>query len=303
MGEGLGVALAVLSSSFGGIAAGTTRFVVHNADPVTLGAFRYGGGFLLLLPTTLLLRQKWPQGRDWAGVAGLGLLFFGLFPVLYNIALAYTTAARGALSLSTLPLLTMLVAAGLGIEKLTRRKTIGVLVAMAGVASALAAGLGAASAGAWRGDLLMIVAAFCMALYNVWSKPFIARSSAFAFTTAGMGAGSLVLILIAIAGGGFAATADFGTPQWLAVAYLGSFGSAVAFSLWVVALQRASPTRVAATITVNPVMAATVAGLLIGEPFGLNLIIGIVAVGAGIWIASTSPRRHNETGGSRWATR
>ena len=47
-------------------------------------------------------------------VAALGIAFFGLFFVLYNIAMSYTTAARAALALSTLPLQTMIVGALLG---------------------------------------------------------------------------------------------------------------------------------------------------------------------------------------------
>jgi drug/metabolite transporter (DMT)-like permease len=55
----------------------------------------------------------------------------------------------------------------------------------------------------------------------------------------------------------------------------------------VLALQRASPTRVANTMTVNPVAAAVLAAALVGEPITPNLILGLVAVFAGIWIATT----------------
>jgi len=48
--------------------------------------------------------------------------FFGVFFVLYNIAMTYTTAARGSLALATLPLHTMVVGALLGIEPLSLRK-------------------------------------------------------------------------------------------------------------------------------------------------------------------------------------
>jgi drug/metabolite transporter (DMT)-like permease len=61
-----------------------------------------------------------------------------LFFILYNIAVGYTTAARASLTLSTLPLQTMLVGAVLGVEPLTRRRSIGVAIAIAGVLAALA---------------------------------------------------------------------------------------------------------------------------------------------------------------------
>ncbi len=53
------------------------------------------------------------------------------------------------------------------------------------------------------------------------------------------------------------------------------------------ALQRASPTRVANTMAVNPLVAGLLAAVLLHEPFTLNLVIGLAAVFAGIWIATT----------------
>src|SRR5262249_51783758 len=254
---------------------------------VTLGVFRFGTGFVILLPIALIIKSRWPSGRDWIAVALLGILFFFAFSVLFNFAYTYTTAARGALALSTMPLTTMLVGAALGVEKITVRKTAGVLVAMAGVFLALMLGLSNAPEGAWRGELVMLAATLCMSFYNVWSRPFIARSDPLAFLTAGMGAAAFCLLIWALAIHGFAAAADFGTPQWLAIAYLGIIGSAGAFILWVFALARTSPTKTAVTITVNPVFASIVGALAIGEGIGLNLIAGLAAVAAGIFIATS----------------
>src|SRR3954463_16658195 len=153
--EWVGVLLALISSSLGGTAAAVTRYLVGNADAVTLAILRWGIGFLCLLPVAFLLRTKWPPRRDWPAVAALGVCFFGLFFVLYNIAVSYTTAARASLALSTLPLQTMIVAALLGIEPLTTRKSLGVSIAILGVGAALVSGLSAAPEGAWRGELIM----------------------------------------------------------------------------------------------------------------------------------------------------
>jgi drug/metabolite transporter (DMT)-like permease len=144
VGEWLGVALALVSSCLGGTAAAITRYLVGNADPITLAILRWGIGFACLLPTAMLLKVRWPPRRDWVAVASLGLCFFGLFFVLYNIAIGFTTAARASLALATLPLHTMVVGALLGIEALTMRKSLGVGIAVLGVAGALASGLSAA---------------------------------------------------------------------------------------------------------------------------------------------------------------
>ena len=291
MGEGIGVLLALLSSCLGGTAAAVTRYLVGSADPLTLAILRWGIGFAVVLPVALVLRVRWPRGSDRFAVAALGLCFFGLFFILYNLAVGYTTAARASLALSTLPLQTMLVGGLLGVERLTWRKSAGVGIAVFGVAAALASGLSAAPPGAWRGEAIMTGAVLCMAFYNVWSRPFIHRSSALGFLTVGMGAGAAALILLGAATDRLAVLQSFGPAQWIAGAYLGVGGGALAFILWVLALQRTTPTRVANTMTVNPLAAALLANQLVGEPITASLVLGLVAVLAGIWLATTEPRR------------
>nr|WP_249128737.1 DMT family transporter [Bradyrhizobium lablabi] len=289
--EWIGVAIALVSSCLGGSAAAITRYLAGNTDPVTMAILRWGIGFLCVLPAAILLRAKWPQRSDLPAVAALGVAFFGVFFVLYNIAMSYTTAARASLALATLPLSTMVVGALLGVEALTFRKTIGVCIAVLGVAAALASGLAAAPQGAWRGELIMMGAVLCMAFYNVLSRPFIRRSSALGFLAVGMGTGAAALIAVGALTGSATVLSGFTSAQWIAGIYLGIGGGALAFILWVLALERASPTRVANTMTVNPIAAGLLATQLVGEPITPNLVLGLIAVFAGIWIATSEAKR------------
>jgi drug/metabolite transporter (DMT)-like permease len=288
--EAFGVVIAIVSCLVGGAALAVTRYLTSNADALTIAFLRWGIGILCLLPVALLLRSKFPPRKDWLPVAALGVSFFGIFFVLYNIALLYTTAARGSLALATLPLQTMLVASALGMEPLTIRKTAGVCIAVFGVAAALAFNLGA-PAGAWRGEAIMLFAVFCMAFYSVWSRPFTQRSSAIGFLSLGMGSAAIALLIAGLLTGSLWQLASFGSAEWKAAFYLGIGGGAVAFILWILALERASPTRVSNTMTVNPIAAGGLGALLLGEPITVNLVVGLIAVFAGIWIATTEPAR------------
>ncbi|MGC1844603.1 MAG: EamA family transporter [Pseudolabrys sp.] len=117
----------------------------------------------MLTTDRAFLRVRWPQ-RSLAVIV-LGLCFFGLFFVLYDIAVSYTTAARASLALSMLPLQTMIVGALLGIEPLTGRKTMGGCGPWCLRCSCIWP-----PSGAWRGELIMTGAVLCMAFYNVWSR-------------------------------------------------------------------------------------------------------------------------------------
>jgi drug/metabolite transporter (DMT)-like permease len=106
-----------------------------------------------------------------------------------------------------------------------------------------------------------------------------------------MGFGAAVLVLAGIATDRLLVLRDFGAEQWIAGAYLGIAGGALAFILWVLALERATPTRVANTMTVNPLAAALLATQLVDEAITPNLILGLLAVFLGIWIATTERTR------------
>jgi drug/metabolite transporter (DMT)-like permease len=106
-----------------------------------------------------------------------------------------------------------------------------------------------------------------------------------------MGAGAAVLIAVGSLTGSVAVLKSFGSAQWIAGIYLGIGGGALAFILWVLALERATPTRVANTMTVNPIAAALLATELVGEPITPNLVLGLIAVFAGIWIATSEIKK------------
>ena len=115
----------------------------------------------------------------------------------------------------------------------------------------------------------MLAATLCMSLYNVWSRPFIARSDPLTFLTAGMGAAALCLLVWALAIGGFAAAGHFNSSQWHRGRVSWRYWKRGRFHPWVFALSRPAPTKTAVTITVNPVFASIVGAIAIGEGIGL----------------------------------
>jgi drug/metabolite transporter (DMT)-like permease len=289
--EWKGVLAAAASSLLGGTAVATTRLVIGTISPLTLAALRYAIGLACLAALVRLARLRAIAPADRWRVALLGVLFFAVFPVLFNAALAHTTAARGALALATLPLLTLALAACVGAERLTAAKVAGVAVAIGGVAGALASDLGRVP-GAWQGDLIMVAAALAGALFNVASRPTLRRTQALPFTTGAMAAGVTALLLAtapAVAQHGLApGAAQVGSVQVLAVAYLGVVGAALVFWLWSVGLAHTTPTRVAVTVTLNPVAAMALGAVMLGEEVTLPLVGGLAAVLGGIVLTTCS---------------
>ena len=149
--------------------------------------------------------------------------------------------------------------------------------------------------------LLMVAAALCMACFNVWSRPYLKRFGAMTFTALAMTIGAAALAGLSWARGGFHAVEAFGAVQWSGVAFLGVFGGAITFLLWSFALSHTTPTRVAISVTVNPIMAALFGKAVLAEPIAINLIAGLMLVAMGIALATRRnlPLRLRRAGSAR----
>ena len=284
-----GVAAALLGSVLGGTAIAGTRFVVGAIDPLNVAMLRYGIGALLLLPFAARALPKLEGAADLARTLALGLLFFALYPYAFALALAHTTAVRGALALSSMPLLTLAFAVLLRREPFTWRGAIGISLAVAGLAFALSPRLGGAAAGAWKGDLIMVAAAAMQSVYNVLSRPYIVRIGALPFTSFGMLVGALTLLVVCLLTGKVSELHGLQSVEWGAIVYLGVFGGAVLWVLWAIGLRFARPSMVALTNTVNTLTASFLGAMLLGETVGPAFVIGFIAVIAGIAIALKRP--------------
>ncbi|MBR0642903.1 DMT family transporter [Plastoroseomonas hellenica] len=280
MSEALGLLAACLSSLLGGSAVAATRWSVAGIEPLTLAALRYGIAALCLAPLAVRATRRLRSPQDAAAAIALALLFFALFPWLFTLSLAHTTAARGSLALTTLPLLTYALSVMLGREAPSRRRLAGIALAMAGVALGLSSRL---AGGGLTGDLLMVAAAAVGAAYNVLSKPIIQRLGALPFTGLGLAIGAAALIA---ADPGIGAATQLPGTQWMAVLYLGVVGCALTFALWSVGLQYAPPALVALTVALNPIASAALAALMLGEPVTPGMAAGFMLVVAGLVVAS-----------------
>jgi drug/metabolite transporter (DMT)-like permease len=282
------LAAALASISFGASVV-VTRYLISDMEPLLLAFLRFLIASLCLAPIFLLGARERLRAFDVAAILGLGVVFFGLFPWLFGASLQFIAASRGALWLATMPLLTLILAALLGFEFITRFKVAGIVLTGLGVALAVG-GSGAPENGAtWRGDLLMFATSCCGAIYFVLSRPFLRRLPAMQVTWISMVAGTAFL------GGINALVGALPFPEmdvrtWAGVAFLGTFGGALGFFLWVWALRHSTPTRTAVFATLNPICAALLGVLLLGEPLTVSFVAGLVCALAGIVTANLSTR-------------
>lgn len=291
-----------LAASAASVVFGTsvvaTRFAVSQTDPVSLAFLRYLIATLCLAPVLFRARNLAMPRRDVVALAALGVLFFGVFPWSFSASLVYLPASRVALMLATMPLVTLVFSRMRGVESFTLPILAGQVLAFLGLWLALGQshGIETSRAALWTGIALTAVTVLCGAIFNVFSRPYLKRYPPLTVSALAMAAGTLFLLPLAAARGLFSAPPAFSATGWMAVVFLGTFGGALGFSLWIWALQRSTPSRIAVFIALNPVTATLLGALLMHEPVTRLFVAGLACVLGGIFLANSRPAQRSSAG-------
>ena len=282
----LPAAVAAANGILVGSAMVATRFVIHQTGPASLALLRYAIGFCCLLPLVLLAGRVRFERRDLIPIALLGITQFGILIALLNYGLTSIPSARAALIFAVFPLLTMLLSAGLGHERLTLVKSGGVLLTIVGVGVALGDKVlarGPAGDG-WIGELAVFASALCGAVCSVLYRPYLRKYPTLPVSAFAMLASVAFLALLAAGEGFFGALPRFTPAGWLAVLFIG-VNSGVGYFLWLWALNHAPATQVTVFLSLSPVTAAVLGALLLAEPVSTRALLALACVVLGLWLA------------------
>lgn len=184
----------------------------------------------------------------------------------------------------------MLLAALVRYERLTVAKSLGVLATIVGVGFALGEKLIVLGQGAdgWLGELAVFLSALVGAVCSVFYRPYLRRYPALPVSALAMFASELFLAALA-AGEGFFRTVPAFTPLgWFAVLFIG-VSSGVGYYLWLWALKHATPTKVSVFLSLSPITATALGGLVLAEPISGLFLIGLLFVVLGLWLAHRRP--------------
>jgi drug/metabolite transporter (DMT)-like permease len=279
-----------------------SRFIVAEVPPLTLAMLRYAIGFACLLPFALpLLRQTFGvlRGKDLWAMAALGTGQFGILIALLNWGLLHVGAAQAALIFSLFPLLTLLLGAALGRERVTRSLALGVLLSIAGVALSLLPKLQAGPDGAgWWGELAVLASAAVGAVCSVLYRPYLQRYPTVPVSAFAMLVSVVFLAVAALSEHWPARVAQLDATAWAVVAFVG-LASGIGYFWWLYALKHESPTRVTVFLALNPVTAALLGWLLLGEPLPAQVWLALALIAGGLWLATRTATPSSQAPGPR----
>jgi drug/metabolite transporter (DMT)-like permease len=253
-------------------------------QPLAYASVRYACAALIFIAITLVWEGSLRTDRAQLPLmlVCVALLFANQLSFVY--ALKFTTATTVALLFGTLPIFTALLARGSGVEHLSVRFWAAALLSFAGVAF-VAAGSGGSLSANLKGDALAISGAITWAGYSVAIAPLMRRYSPFRLSAVFLGAVTIPLALVGskqLAHQSF----DFGALVWIGFVFAVLGPLVTTNFLWFTAIDRVGPSRASLFANLQPFLAAIIALLLLSEPITTLEVVGGLAIGGGIVLAS-----------------
>ena len=224
-------------------------------------------------------------------VIWLGLLGNTAYQILFMTGLYHTSVANTSLLLASNPVLVIVIGALTGVERLTPTHTLGVAVAFTGVVMVLANSGIHLSTASLAGDIPILLAALCWAVYTVGVRRWAPTMSPLRLTALTLLTGAPGLLL---AGLPAILSTEWGAVTlvgWGGLAYSTIFALVLSYTLWNTSVAEVGPSRTAVYNCFIPVVAMLLAWATLGErPLPLQLGGAALIVG-GVLITRLLPAR------------
>lgn len=271
--------IAISACSFATMAIFAKTAYGSGAETLAVLLLRFGLSSLIMIAIMLVGNHRWPQGRNLLTLIGMGSLGYAGQSFCFFAALNYASAGLVALLLYLHPVMVALAGSTFLGYRLTVKKFLAILTALAGTALTI----GGAASGSTLGIVLGISAAIIYSVYIlVGSKMLEAETPIAAATVIMLSATAVFAALALMTKPAFPQT----ITGWVAVGCIALISTVVAMITFFAGLRLMSPGDAATISTLEPLVTVVLAAIYLAEPLTVTKVIGgAIIVGSLIALA------------------
>jgi O-acetylserine/cysteine efflux transporter len=219
-----------------------------------------------------------------------GFTGYAVYNMLFTVALDHTSAFSTAVLVSIGPIITILFAAIIGMERIRSKQWLGVAVSAIGVTIFVGEKLSGGEP--VIGDALSVVAAVCFAAYSLATQPLVKRYGSPTVTAWSALIGLLFAIPITLPA---VVDQDWGSIDlagWASLFYSALLSMLVAYTIWAWAIERRGVAKTVPFMYLIPILSGVFSAVVLNESFGALKLIGGTLVLTGVALARRSSSRH-----------
>lgn len=249
-----------------------TAVAVTHMSAITLTLIRLGVGAVVLIPFLRLKGgARWTPRSVFHGI-WLGIVGFTISTCLENEGLALSTAAIAAVAVAMEPLFTVLISSFLLRERVPKLRIVALVFAFVG-AWTIAGCPRPGVTGYLRGDIILVTAIFCYALYNACSKVLTDEVPAVSGTALTLLTGFLSTIPVWLFSHHRSILAVNASTIW-SLLYLTLFSTTIAYFLWLLAIQTSNVSIASLFLYLQPVFGVIISMIVLHQYPTFSFYIG-----------------------------
>lgn len=267
----------------------------HGISSIAMVVFRVTGAAILFWITSLFTKHEKVAGHDLLMIVFAAILGLVCNQCCFTIGLGMTSPINASIVTTTLPIITMLLAAVFLHEPITSKKVIGIFC---GAIGALMLILGSAAAtnskaGDIRGDILCLIAQFSFACYLSIFKHLIQRYDVITFEKWMFLFASLMIVPFSFQHVVSLPWTAISLKTWLEVTFVVVGSTFIAYILMIIGQKILRPTVVSMYNYVQPIVACIVSVIAGLGVFGWGQAFAIVLIFTGVYLVTKSKSRHD----------
>jgi drug/metabolite transporter (DMT)-like permease len=260
---------------------------------ISMVAFRVIGGAILFWITSLFTKNEEVASHD------MMLLFFAaLLGLVFNqccftIGLSLTSPINASIVTTTMPIITMILAAIYLHEPITSKKVMGIFCGAIGALMLIIGSASAASSkvGDIRGDLLCLLAQLSFACYLAIFKHLIQRYNVITIEKWMFIYAAIIVIPLSYHHVATLPWDSISMKTWAETAFVVVGGTFFAYILMMIGQKRLRPTVVSMYNYVQPIVACVVSVITGLGVFGVGQATAVILVFMGVYLVTKSKSR------------
>ena len=266
------------------------KLAAQHVGPFSAAFLRFAIASVFLLLAAWRIEGRLPavRPRQILPIFLLGLTGVLAYNVFFFKGLKLIEAGRAAIIIANNPIGIALFSALIFRERLTPPRLVGILVSISGAVLVITRGswsaLGSGSVG-W-GELFILGCVASWVTFSLLGKALLTEMSPLASVLYASLSGALCLALPAWQEGLPGVWPAFTLIDWLALFYLGFFGTVLGFVWYYQGIQRIGAMKAGVFINFVPISAILFGYVILDEPLTLSLLAGTILVLSGVYLAN-----------------
>ena len=271
---------AIITIIFWAMAFVFTRLALQYFDVYTLSFLRYLSASLTLLVIICFMKINKPKKEDFITYLLSGCIGFFIYVILFTKGTGMVTSATGSIVIAMVPVFTAFLASFFYKEKLKTYQWFAIGIEFVGI---LVLTLMNGTFSINEGVLWLLVAALCLATYNLLQRKLTKKYSAIEASTYSIFVGTLFLCIFLPSS--IEPTIHAPIEHIIYVLILGIFSSALAYIAWAKAISMAEKTTyVSNYMFVTPFLTTILGFVMMGEIPDKATVLGGIIILIGLFI-------------------